>query len=102
MSPSQVHRSVQRPTLCAVLRERVTDSDPENPWRGTYRSCAPRRGEHCAQLELDCEFRGDREAAGLLANPRFLPALRGLLARLKGENVCIFGGSMDISAESVE
>jgi hypothetical protein len=87
------------PTLCEALQGRVSDPDPEI--RGEALLGLARRGDvsiaPMVQLELDGEFHGDWavEAAGLLADPRFLPALKGLLVRLNGEDVVHFRGSVE-------
>jgi HEAT repeat protein len=94
------------PTLCAALQERVTDSDPEI--RGEALLGLARRGDvriaPFVQLELDGEFHGDWaiDAAGLLAAPGFLPALKGLLVRLKGEDVVYFRGSIESAIAACE
>lgn len=93
-------------TLCAALQERVTDSDPEI--RGEALLGLARRGDTSiapiVQLELDGEFNGDWavEAAGLLADPGFLPALIGLLVRLKVEDVVYFRGSIESAIAACE
>lgn len=87
------------PTLCAALQDRVTDPDPEI--RGEALIGLARRGDvsiaPIVQRELEGEFHGDWavEAASLLADPRFLPALKGLLMRLAGEDVVYFRGSVE-------
>jgi len=94
------------PMLCAALQERVSDSDPEI--RGEALLGLARRGDvsivPVVQLELDGEFHGDWavEAAGLLADPGFLPALKGLLVRLKGEDVVYFRGSIESAIAACE
>ena len=74
------------PSLRAALHERLTDADPEI--RGeALRGLARRRDTGIAsvvQHELEGEFHGDWavEAAELLCDPQFLPALRRLYERL--------------------
>jgi HEAT repeat protein len=85
-------------TLCAALHERVTDPDPEI--RGEALIGLARRSDTsiaaAIQRELEGKFYGDWavEAAGLLRDPRFLPALKELLARLEGEDAMYFRGSV--------
>jgi HEAT repeat protein len=94
------------PTLCAALQERVTESDPEI--RGEALLGLARRGDvriaPFVQLELDGEFHGDWavDAAGLLAAPGFLPALKGLSVRLKGEDVVYCRGSIESAIAACE
>jgi HEAT repeat protein len=86
------------PTLCAALQERMTDADPEV--RGEAFLGLARRGDVSiapyVQRELEGEFHGDWavDAAGLLGDPRFLPALKELLERLEGEDTVYFRGSV--------
>jgi HEAT repeat protein len=94
------------PTLCEALQERVSDPDPEV--RGEALPGLARRADvsiaPSVQLELDGEFHGDWavEAAGLLADPRFIPALKGLLVRLKGEDAVYFRGSIESAIAACE
>ena len=94
------------PTLCAALQERAIDPDPEI--RGEALVGLACRGDvsitPIVQRELDGEFHGDWavEAAGLLADPRFLPALKKLLTRLEGENAVYFRGSVESAIAACE
>lgn len=84
----------------------MVDTDPEI--RGEALVGLARRGDvsiaPMVQRELDGEFHGDWavEAAGLLAAPQFLPALRGLLVRLEGEDVVYFRGSVESAIAACE
>ena len=94
------------PKLCDALQERVSDPDPEI--RGEALLGLARRGDvsiaPIVQRELEDEFHGDWavEAAGLLADPRFLPNLKGLLDRLDGENAVYFRGSVESAIAACE
>ena len=96
----------QSPALCAALQERLTDPDPEI--RGEALVGLARRGDvSIAPIvlhELEGEFHGDWavEAAGLLADPRFVPALGALLVRLEGEDVVYFRGSVESAIAACE
>jgi hypothetical protein len=56
------------------------------------------------QRELEGEFHGDWavEAAGLLRDVRFLPALRELSQRLTGKDVAYFRGSVQDAIAACE
>jgi len=93
-------------TLRAALRERVQDSDPEV--RGEALLGLPRRRDvsiaPAVQRELEGEFHGDWavEAAGLLRDPRFLPALRELSERLAAKDAVYFLGSVQDAIAACE
>ena len=94
------------PSLRAALHERLTDADPEI--RGeAIRGLARRRDTGIAsvvQHELEGEFHGDWavEAAELLCDPQFLPALRRLYERLDGANAVYFRGSVQSAIAACE
>ena len=94
------------PSLRAALHERLTDADPEI--RGeALRGLARRRDTGIAsvvQHELEGEFNGDWavEAAELLCDPQFLPALRRLYERLDGANAVYFRGSVQSAIAACE
>lgn len=93
-------------TLRAALRERIDDPDPEI--RGEALVGLARRrdsGVVAAILrELRGEFRGDWavEAAGLLGDPQFLPALRSLAAVLRGKEAVYFAGTVQSAIAACE
>ena len=93
-------------TLRAALHERVNDTDPEV--RGeALRGLARRRDTSIAgavQRELEGEFHGDWavEAAALLGDARFLPALRALSARLSDKDAVYFRGSVQDAIAACE
>jgi HEAT repeat protein len=94
------------PTLRAALRERLTDSDAEIRGEALL-GLARRQDTSIAPLilrELEGEFHGDWaiEAAGLLGDPQFLPALRDLCERLRGEDVVYFRGSVQSAIAACE
>jgi len=94
------------PTLRAALRERLTDSDAEIRGEALV-GLARRHDTSIAPLvlrELEGEFHGAWaiEAAGLLADPQFLPALRDLCERLRGEDVVYFRGSAQSAIAACE
>jgi len=82
------------PSLRAALHERLTDADPEV--RGEALVGLACRGDIAiapmVERELEGEFYGDwaLEAAELLSDPQFLPALKGLCGRLDGRDVEYF------------
>jgi HEAT repeat protein len=85
-------------TLIEALRERLEDSDPEIRGEALL-GLARRRDMSIAPAilrELEGEFHGDwaAEAAGLLGDTRFLPALKDVCARLCGEDAVYFRGSV--------
>jgi len=93
-------------TLRAALHERVSDTDPEV--RGeALRGLARRRDTSIAsavQRELEGEFHGDWavEAAALLGDPRFLPALRELSERFSGKDAVYFRESVQDAIAACE
>jgi HEAT repeat protein len=92
--------------LRAALRERLGDTDPEV--RGeALKGLARRRDMSIApaiERELEGEFHGDWavEAAGLLGDPRFLPALRELSRRLDAKDAVYFRGSVQDAIAACE
>lgn len=94
------------PTLTDALRERLADSDPEIRGEALL-GLARRRDMSIApaiQRELEGEFHGDwaAEAAGLLGDARFLPALRSLYSRLLGGDAVYFRGSIQSAIAACE
>jgi HEAT repeat protein len=93
-------------TLRVALRERVEDPDPEI--RGEALVGLARRrdsGVITAILrELRGEFHGDWavQAAGLLGDPQFLPALRSLRAVLRGKDAVYFEGTLESAIAACE
>jgi HEAT repeat protein len=94
------------PTLRSALRERLNDTDPEV--RGEALVGLARRGDTsiapAVQRELEGEFHGDWavQAAGLLGDPRFLPALRQLKQRLAAKDAVYFGGTVQDAISACE
>lgn len=92
--------------LRAALHERLTDPDPEV--RGEALLGLARRGDASiapvVEHELEGEFHGDWavEAAELLGDPRFLPALRRLYERLDDRDAAYFRGSVESAIASCE
>lgn len=87
------------PTLRAALRERIDDPDPEIRGEALVGLARRRDSGVAAPIlrELRGEFHGDWavEAAGLLGDPQFLPALRSLAAVLRGKDAVYFAGAVD-------
>jgi HEAT repeat protein len=92
--------------LRAALHERLSDDDPEI--RGEALRGLARRLDRSIvpdiQRELEGEFHGDWavEAAGLLGDAQFLPALRELDARLSGKDAVYFRGSVQSAIAACE
>lgn len=94
------------PSLRAALHERLTDADPEI--RGEALVGLACRGDTSiapmVQRELEGEFHGDWaiEAAELLGDPQFLPALKGLRERLDGRDIEYFRERMQNAISACE
>jgi HEAT repeat protein len=94
------------PALRAALHDRVADLDSEV--RGEALLGLARRSDvtvtSAVQRELEGEFHGDWavEAAELLGNPMFLPALRELENRLDGARAVYFKGSVQSAIAACE
>jgi HEAT repeat protein len=92
--------------LRVALHDRLTESDPEI--RGeAFVGLARRRDTSIAPAisrELEGDFHGDWaiEAAGMLGDPRFLPALTELGQRITGENAVYFRGSLQAAIAACE
>lgn len=93
-------------TLKAALRERVEDPDPEVRGEAIV-GLARRRDSGVAATilrELRGEFHGDWavQAAGLLGDPQFLPALRSLAVVLRGKDAVYFAGTVESAIAACE
>jgi HEAT repeat protein len=94
------------PSLRAALHERLTDSDPEV--RGEALLGLARRGEAAIApmilCELEGEFHGDWavEAAELLGDAQFLPALKRLWERLDARDAEYFRASVQDAISACE
>jgi HEAT repeat protein len=94
------------PALCAALWERVVDVDPAT--RGEALTGLARRGESSIApfvvRELEGQFHGDWavEAAGLLGDPQFLPALKRLYLLLVGDDSTHFQGAVQFAIAACE
>jgi len=94
------------PPLRAALLERLTDEDPEI--RGEALLGLARRGEtsivSALQRELDGELHGEwaAEAAASLGDPRLLPALRRLHARLECQDAAGFRSTVQSAITACE
>jgi HEAT repeat protein len=92
--------------LRSALRLRLADSDPEV--RGEALLGLVRRNEPNVSTEvlreLESEFQGDWaiEAAELLGDPAFLPALRKIKNQLAGPRADYFKGSVQIAIAACE
>jgi HEAT repeat protein len=92
--------------LRAALHERVKDADPEV--RGEALLGLARRKDTtiagAVQSELEGQFHGDWavEAAALLGDPQFLPALRALGERLSARDAVYFRGSVQDAIAACE
>jgi HEAT repeat protein len=94
------------PALRVALHERLAESDPEIRGEALI-GLARRRDTSIAPAilrELESDFHGDWavEAAGLLGDSRFLPALTELGQRLTGENAVYFRGSLQSAIAACE
>jgi len=92
--------------LREALRERLNDTDPEVRGEALV-GLARRRDTSIApavQRELEGEFHGGWavEAAGLLGDSRFLPALRELNQRLGGRDAVYFRGTVQDAIAACE
>ncbi len=92
--------------LRAALRDRLNDPDPEIRGEAVL-GLARRRDARISvaiQRELEGEFHGDwaAEAAGLLGDPRFLPALRALERRLDARDAVYFRASVQSAIAACE
>jgi HEAT repeat protein len=94
------------PSLRAALHERLTDSDPEV--RGEALLGLARRGESAIApmilRELEAELHGDWavEAAKLLGDAQFLPALARLWERLDARDAEYFRASVQDAISACE
>lgn len=94
------------PELRVALHERLADSDPEVRGEALVGLARRRDTSIVAQVlrELEGDFHGDwaMQAAGLLGDPRFLPALKELDQRITGENAVYFRGSLQAAVAACE
>jgi len=94
------------PILRDALRQRLNDNDPEV--RGEALLGLARRRDTTSQMPFRESWRvsshGDWavEAAGHLADPRFLPALRELNERLAGKDAVYFRGTVQDAIAACE
>jgi len=94
------------PSLRKALRDRLADSDIEV--RGEALVGLARRHDPCVATEVMRELEGEFcggwaiEAAGLLGEAMFLPALRTLGQRLTGENAVLFRGGLEEAIAACE
>ena len=93
-------------SLRLALHERLAESDPEIRGEALV-GLARRRDTSIAPAilrELEGDFHGDWavEAAGLLGDSRFLPALTELGQRITGENAVYFKGSLQAAIAACE
>ena len=94
------------PALRSALEERLVDSGHEIRGEALV-GLARRRYANIAQQilrELQGDFHGDSvlEAAGLLADVRFLPALEELDQRITGDNAVYFRGTLRAAIAACE
>lgn len=94
------------PALRVALHERLAESDPEIRGEALV-GLARRRDTSIASVilsELEGEFHGDWavEAAGLLEDSQFLPALRALGERVPAESAVCFRGSVQAAIAACE
>jgi HEAT repeat protein len=94
------------PAVRGALHERLAESDPEIRGEALV-GLARRRDTTIAPAilrELEGDFHGDWaiEAAGLLGDSRFLPALIELGQQLTGENAVYFRGSLQAAIAACE
>jgi HEAT repeat protein len=96
----------ESPALRVALHERLAESDPEIRGEALV-GLARRRDTSIAPAilrELEGDFHGGWavEAAGLLGDSRFLPALRKLGQRITGESAVYFRGSLQAAIAACE
>ena len=94
------------PQLRSALEDRLAESDPEIRGKALVGLARRRHGSIAPQIlrELQGDFHGDWavEAAGLLGDARFIPALEDLKGRLTGENAVYFLGSVNAAIAACE
>jgi HEAT repeat protein len=94
------------PSLRSALEERLAESDPEIRGEALVGLARRQHALIAPQIlrELQGEFHGDWavEAAGLLGDARFIPALKDLKGRLTGENAVYFLGSVNAAIAACE
>jgi HEAT repeat protein len=94
------------PTLRTALHDRLSDQDAEIRGEALVGLARRRDGGIASKIlcELEGDFHGDWavEAAGLLGDARFLPALKELGQRLTGENAVYFRGGVQAAIAACE
>ncbi len=100
------HRLIPKPPLRSALEKRLAESDPEIRGEALVGLARRQHTSIAPQIlrELQGEFHGDWavEAAGLLGDARFIPALEDLKGRITGEDTVYFLGSVNSAIAACE